>query len=62
MSIKTPTLPFGKMNNVIPMNTGDKLLGFAQATKLNWSDCRVLQQDAGLPYRYQTVGSGRIAD
>jgi len=34
MSIKTPTLPFGKMNNVIPMNTGDKLLGFAQATNL----------------------------
>ena len=34
MSIKTPTLPFGKMNNVIPMNTGGKFLGFAQATNL----------------------------
>lgn len=34
MSIKTPTLSFGKMNNVIPMNTGGKFLGFAQATNL----------------------------
>ena len=34
MSIKIPTLPFGKMNNVIPMNTGGKFLGFAQATNL----------------------------